>query len=316
MSAGVLNQISFKKETTWGTAVVPDKSMGVDFGNGIQTNQNVQFNTPLKAQLAKNSNAFVGARVHEGEYAMDFYPDYPAYFLLGALGSVSSALKGGESVVYEHTISEGEAKPSFTIEQAITNNVRRYAGCLVPNFKITGAAGEPVKVTFGVKAKSQATATKITAAYTTPRPYNWKDVDFKIGGTSVGQIETFEIEYLNGLEMLHTLSLSNDPAYNYVKASEIKGKLEMYLDATTTAYMTDYLAHTYRALQLVLTGDSIGTSSNHKVDISIPKAAFTTAETPLREDYNLLTVEFSGIYDTATSKLLSMIVTNLLANLN
>jgi hypothetical protein len=40
------------------------------------------------------------------------------------------------------------------------------------------------------------------------------------------------------------------------------------------------------------------------------------AETKLAEDYNLLSIEFEGLYDTATSKLLSLVATNLLANLN
>jgi hypothetical protein len=317
MSAGVTNQISFKRESTWGTAVVPDKSIPVDFGAGIQTNNDTQFVTPLNARLAKNSSAFIGKRMHEGEYSMDFTPDYPAYFILGALGAVSSVAKSAPNAsVYDHTITEQESKPSFTVEQAISDNVRRYAGVLIPSFKISGAAGQTVKISFPCSAKSQATATKIAGAYTTVRPYNWADVDIKIATVSRGQIESFELEYTNGIELLHTLSQSNDPAYNYVKASEVKGKLEMYLDSNTTAYMTDYLAGTQRALQFNLTGDTIGSTANNKVVIDIPQARFTTAETPLREDYNLLTVEFEGIYDTATSKLISAIVTNLLTNLN
>lgn len=315
MGAGVLNQISFKKESAWGTAVVPDKSLKVDFTGGIQTNNNTQFNTPLKAQLARNSNSFIGARVHEGEFTMDFYPDYIAYFLYAALGSVASQLAGGEAAVYEHTITESESKPSFTIEQAITENIRRYAGCLIPNFTISGAAGEPVKFTAGVKAKSQASASKISAAYTTVRPYNWADVDFKIGGSSVAQVENFEINYNNNLELLHTLNQSNDPGYSYVRASEVTGTIELYLDATTTAYMTDYLANTDRSINLVITGDSIGSAENLELNLTIPKAVFTTAETPIRDDYNLLTVNFEGIYDTATSKLIDIVVTNEIASL-
>jgi len=315
MSTGVLNQISFKKESAWGTAVVPDKSIPVDFSGGIKTDLDIKFNQELKAQLAKNINSYIGAQKHEGEFTLDFMPDYPAYFILGALGAVNSALKGGESTVYEHTITEQESKPSFTIEQAIDQNVKRFAGCLVTNFKISGKAGESVKFVFGVKGKSQATASKITAAYTTPRPYNWKDVSIKLGGTAIGEVENFEIEYINGLEVLHALNATNDPAYNYVKASEVKGKVELYLDSTTAAFITDYLGKTERSVELILTGDVIGSASNNKFDMTIPKAVFTSAETPLREDYNLLTIEFQGVYDTATSKLLNVVVTNLLTNL-
>jgi hypothetical protein len=37
MSAGTLSQISFAKETTWGTAVTPDKSIAVRPTGGIRT---------------------------------------------------------------------------------------------------------------------------------------------------------------------------------------------------------------------------------------------------------------------------------------
>ncbi len=116
--------------------------------------------------------------------------------------------------------------------------------------------------------------------------------------------------------MLHTVSGSNDPTFNYVKASEITGKIEMYLDNVTLAYLNDYLAKNERSLDLILTGDSIGVGSSIKLELSIPRAVFTSGQTKLSEDYNLLTVEFSGIFDTVTSKLLSVKLTNLLANYN
>lgn len=92
MSAGQLNQLSFKKETTWGTAVVPDKSIPVDFTGGIQTDNDTQLIDNITARLAKNQDAFIGARKHEGEFELELFPDYPAYFLASALGGVASAL--------------------------------------------------------------------------------------------------------------------------------------------------------------------------------------------------------------------------------
>lgn len=316
MSAGQLNQISFKKESTWGTAVVPDKSIPAHFTGGIQTDNDTQFVNAARAVLPKNLDAFVGKRVHEGDYEMDLFGDYPAYFLLGALGAVSSALKGGESVVYNHTITEQEAKPSFTIEQVVGENVRRFAGSLVTGFKLSCKTGETAVLNASIKAKSQASATKITPAYTTVRAFNWADTVLKIGGVTLTEVSNFELEYSNNLEVLHSLNSSNDPQFNYVKGSEVKGKIECYLDATALAELNDYLSKTSNSLDIVCTGDAIGTSSNTGLSINVPKIIYTSAVTELAEDYNLLKIEFEGVYDTSTSKLISLVATNLLANLN
>ena len=314
MSAGVLGQISFKQESTWGTPVVPDKSLAVHFTGGIKTDQDVQLLSSLKSQLPKNYDAFVGKRTHEGEYEFDLFPDYSGWFLKGMFGSVNSALKGGESVVYEHSFSEQESKPSFTIEQALGEIVRRYAGSLAHSLKITAKAGEAVVMTVGVKAKSSASATKNTPAYPTLRPFNFKDAGVQIGGTTLGQVENLELEYKNNIDLLHTLNSTNDPSFSYTGASEVSGKAELYLDATTAAEYANYLNKTERSLDLVLTGDAIGTSSNHKLELSIPRNVLKTAEVAISEEYHLLSIEFEGLYDTATSKLLSAKLTNLITN--
>ena len=316
MSAGQLNQLSFKKETTWGTAVVPDKSMPVSFTGGIQTDNDIQLIDPMVARIAKHQDAFVGARKHEGEFELELFPDYPAYLFASALGGVASALAGGESIVYNHTLTEAEAKPSLTIEQVVGENVRRYAGCMVSGFKIAAKTGEAVKLSVSVKAKSQASATKITPAYLTNRAFNWADTAFKINAVTLSEAVSFEINYKNNIEFLHSLNASNDPAFNYIKGSEVNGKVELYLNNTTLTEYNNYLSKTTRPIDVVITGAAIGVGSNDKLTISIPKSVFKMAETKLAEDYNLLTIEFEGMYDTASSKLLSMVATNLLANLN
>lgn len=316
MSAGILNQLSFKKESVWGTAVVPDKSIAVKPTGGISTNNQTGYYGGSKAVLAKNKGDFLGARTHEGELEFDFYPDYISYLVASAMGGVSSALKGGESLVYDHTISEAETKPSLTIEQVTGENVRRYAGCISTGFKIASKTNEVVTFTASVKGKSQATATKISPAYLTSRPYNFKDAVFKIGGSAISEVISVEIDYKNNVEFLHSLSASNDPTYNYAKPSEISGKIECYLDSTTLAHYNSYLAGTHVALALELTGDAIGTSSNNKVILSIPVASLKASTTSLNEDYNLVSFEFEGIYDTATSKLFNVVITNLLADLS
>lgn len=312
MSAGQLNQIIIGKETTWGTAVTPNKAIPVRFTGGIQTDIDIQEIAPVKATFAKNHDTFQGARVHEGSYEMDFFPDNPGYFLISALGAVSSALKGGETIVYQHTITEQESKMSLTVEQTVGENIRKFAGGIVNSLKISGKVGEAISLEAGIKAKSQTSTTKSTSTYLTARAWNWADATVKIGGVAQSNVISFELEYNNNIDFVHALNASNDPAFNVIKGSEVKGKIEFYLDSTALAELNDYLARTNNALDIVLTGDAIGVSSNNTLTVTVPKIYYTKGETPISEDFNKLTLEFEGVYDTATSKLISMVLINLI----
>jgi hypothetical protein len=318
MSAGILSQISFGLESTWGTAVTPNKSIAVQPGDGIQTDVDTQFRSAIKAQLAKNVTAFKGAQTHEGEYELDFVPANLGYLLKSAFGSVSSVAKSAPNAsVYDHTFTEVEAKPSLTVEQSIGEITRRYAGSIVHTLTFSCARGEVLSLTAGIRAKSSASATKISPAYETIRPLNFADAaTVSVGGTGYTGIQSFELTYTNNQNFLHAIGSSNDPQFNHVRGSEVTGTIEFYLDSNTAAEYTDYLNGTEQALVIGFTGDTIGTSSNYGLQLTVPRARYSTGSVPINDDYNALTVEFEGIYDTATSKLITPVLTNLLTNYN
>jgi len=319
MSAGILSQISFGLESSWGNAATPNKSLAIQPGDGIQTDIDVQLRGAIKGQLAKNVLSFKGKSKHEGDYEFDFIPGNVGYLLKSVFGNLSSVVKSGESIVYEHTYSESELKPSLTFEQAVDQIIRRYVGSIVTNFKLACKAGETLMATTSIKAKSQASATKTTITNETLRAFNFNDCvqasGFKIGGVAFNEVENFELEYKSNGQMMHTFG-SSDPSFFYVKPSEISGKFDMYMDSATAAKYADYLNKTEQSLDIVFTGDSIGTASNYKLAISIPKVVFKPAKYPINDDYNLISFEFEGIYDLTSAKLLSVILTNLTANYN
>src|SRR4051812_37736911 len=117
MSAGVLSAISFKKESTWATAVVPDKSIAVRPSGGMVIKEDIQMIQAIKGQLQKYYDAIRGKVAYEGEYTFDAFADYLGYFLLCAMGVDTPATHSGESIVYDHVFTEAAAKPSLTIEQ-------------------------------------------------------------------------------------------------------------------------------------------------------------------------------------------------------
>lgn len=312
MSSQVLNAISLALESVWGTPVTPDKSMPVNFSGGIQTQQDVQMVNSVTSRLAINQDAFIGNRTHGGDLEFPLNPDWIGYFMLTAFGAVNTVVAGGETIVFDHTFSEAEDKPSLTIEQAIEDNVRRYAGAIVSSLSISGAPGEIIRATASMMARSQASATAITPVYTDTPVFNFVHASVEIDSVAVGEIQNFEITYNNNSNFKHVLN-SNDPQFKWVGGSEITGSFEMYLDATTAAEITKYLAKTESSIDLIFTGiDTIGVASNYKLTISVPRAVYTATETPLAEGHNLVTVEFAGLYDTSSSSLVTAVLTNLI----
>jgi hypothetical protein len=215
MSAGVLSQFSIGLESTWGTPVVPSKSIAVRPGDGIQTDNDLQFVDEIKAQLVKHDESFKGQVKHEGSYEFALIPGNAGYFLLSHFGQVASVAKSApNTAVYDHTFSAIAAKKSLTIEQAIDLHVRRYAGAIVHSLTFAAAAGESLVVTAGIRAKSQASATKITAAYETVKRLHFGNMtSFTVGGQAI-KPQNFELVSNNDHSLLHTLGNSHDPQYN------------------------------------------------------------------------------------------------------
>lgn len=311
MSNQVKNHIVLGRETTWGTPVTPDKTLPVNFTGGLQTLNDVQFVNALKSELAMNYDAFIGNRTHAGDYEMAFYPDWIGYLLLSAFGGLVTT-EPEPSVVYDHRFRGAEVKPSLTIEQKIGENVRRYAGAIVQQIGISLTPSEVVTLTATIMAKGQAfEASPVTPAPTTISPFNFAQALLYIDGNPIEEIQNLEITYNNNLGFKHTLG-SNDPAYQYLGASQVTGSAEMYLDNTTLALYNNYIDKDFVQVELVITGDTIGASSNYGLVVEVPKAVITSAETPLADDYNLLTLEFEGVFDVPSGGYLcEMSLTNL-----
>ncbi len=311
MSNQIKNHIVLARETVWGTPVTPSKLIPVNFTGGIQTNQDIQMVSSLKAKLPKNFDAFVGNRMHEGDYEMAFYPDTLGYLLMSAFGA-DTITEPEAGVVYKHEFNEAETKPSLTIEQKIGENVRRFAGGIAHTLKVSSAPGEVVVFAPSLMAKSQAfEASPVTPAPTNIAAFDFAQCSIEINDVALTEIQNFEIEFRNNLQMKHTLG-ANDPRYNYVQGSEVVGSLEGYLDATTlSALVNKFHSKDFVKVELIITGVTIGASSNYKFEIAVPKAVLTTCETPLGDEYNFVTVEFEGIYDSVSDYLTRWILTNL-----
>lgn len=320
MSAGVRSSVSIGLETTPGTPVTPNKSIDVRAGDGIQTNVDLQTVPSIRGNLAKEQDAYKGNQSHEGSYEFDFRPGYVGYFLKSLFGSVNSVAKSApNAAVYDHTFSESETAVALTVEQAVDQIVRRYAGAFVTKLKLSCTTGENLMGSVDITAKSTASATAITPAYETVRAFNFADClttnGVTIGGTAYDEVQKLELEIDCNGKYEHAMG-SNDPSFYYKGGFTVSGKFELYMNADSAAKFTDYLNKTERAIEFAFTGDTIGSSSNYKMAVSVPRGLFEVATFAIREDYNLISISFKGIYDPTTSKVVSAVLTNITTNYN
>jgi hypothetical protein len=315
MSSGLNNYIGIGKETTYGNPVAPTVFLPIKESDGIQIDKDIQFIEAIKSGVAgKNKGAFVGKVEYAGGYESDAYPQFLGHILRSVFGAVSSALESGESTVYRHTFTEALTKFSYTVEQKIGEIIKRFAGFIVKNIKIEGKAGEAVSVAFEGIGKSQADASESTPSYETSRPFNFADISsIKIGSTEVkAYCEEFSVEYDNKLEGFYSMG-SNELQSVYSKPSEVKGKLTLYLDDTTKAFLEDYIAKTQRTIEIKAEGDAIGTASKETLYLKVPKATMTAVTTKLGMEYNAMEIEFEGVVD-ATDGLFTMYLINTLSS--
>lgn len=312
MSAGIQNQVGIGKEVSYGTPVAPTFFLPVKESDGIQISNDTKFVESINGTPAKNKDSFKGKVEIGGGYDAYLYPQFLGHILRSALGQVNSALASGETAIYKHTITEVVAKPSYTVEQKVGEIVKRFAGFVVRNFKLEAKVGEDIGLSFEGVGKSQATASASSPSFETTRPFNFADViNVKIGATDmVAQCEELSIEYDNGVEGFYALG-DNNIKNVIAKPSTVKGKLTLYMDDTTKATLEDYIANTPRALDVVVAGDSIGVASKNTLRVLIPKAVMTSNSQKLAADYNVMEIEFEGVYD-ATDGLIKVELTNAL----
>jgi len=312
MSAGILSQVSLGKETTQGTAVTPTMSIPVLPCDGLSVEEEAVGVEAINTQPAKNKDFIKGLRKYVGSIEMGLYPQSIGYVLLSALGSVSSAVKSGETNVYEHTFTENVDKPSLTLEQKVGDIVERYAGFISSGFTVDITTGEQIKFTFEGNALSKADATAITPTYEASKVFDWTDVQsITLGGTDIKDVVSeLSIEYANGLDVFHGLKGSSDPSKLYVANSEVTGSITAFLDSNIQALRDVFENKTEQSLVITIKGDeTIGSASNNELVITLPMIVLNTYTHKLDTGYVEVSSDIVGGLDK-TNGLISIKLTN------
>lgn len=256
----------------------------------------------------------------EGSFGGDIKDKSIGLILLALFGSVSSALKGGESVVYEHTFSLGNTAqhPSLTLGIDDPWQDYQFALAMIESLEIKYERGKFVTYTANFKSKKGATAT-LTASYTAENSFRPQDFTFKIATNLAGldaasavTIKSATLRFEKNLEMDEILG-SIDPNDLLNKIFTCSGNIEAIFEDEAT-FKTIALGDTAKALRFSIknTAITIGTASNPELTIDLSKVKFSelTRKTVIN-DLITQTVGFKAFYDLSTSKMFAAKLINL-----
>lgn len=244
--------------------------------------------------------------------------------LRSALGTLSSATKAGETLVYEHTITAAQSiQPQsltlFLDDPLAAVDYKHPLGC-VDSLEIKYELGKLVEFTTAMMAKKGASGA-LTPAASTDNIFTSKHVSFKmaanlagLGAASASSIMSMNLKIERSLERYDILG-TDEPTDFHAQELKISGELEAIWD-TEAEYKTAFLANTAKAMRIDLVNNdvTIGSTSNPGLQIDLAKVHFSELDRPIELGKAISQkLKFEAFYSISDSKMITIKATNLVA---
>lgn len=317
--SGRQSYIGLGKETTRGTAVAASywlRWLSRDFQDQVEKVRNES----ALGVLNKYSGSDIVKEWAAGKIGGKLTDRAFGLVLVGLFGSDPvTALKGGESVVYNHTFNFANTVLGRSLTTYIKDGNKdvRHSLSMFDKGELSCLVGEYVKFETEVMAKKSATTTS-TPAIVAENEFVPRHVTVKLASNVAGlpgatavKLKAFKFTIDRKVEGWFGLG-SNEP--DEIHAQEISIKGEFTLRYTDETYRNLWKADTKQAIELLIanTDTTIGTSSN-------PAVKFTFHEVTLDDwsddnDKSKIveqTIGFSGNYNLSAAKELEAVLTNL-----
>lgn len=193
----VSGQLGFKSETAWGTAVTVDT-----FHQGYLSDNPVRDQPPISSKAIRSGRSTVacmstGTRTVAGSFSLELTPAPLATLLTHMFGTVSTA----GTNPYTHTATPSTNDPKgFTAQVGIQGGSGTiypftYNGCKLTGWSIGAAVGDLASLGLEVIAKDYGTATALaSASYGTSCPFTFINGSVTVGGTSVAEVASFNLD--------------------------------------------------------------------------------------------------------------------------
>ena len=240
------------------------------------------------------------------------------YFLKSLLGT--SAKGAVDEGTYTHTFSldNDTDHRTLTLYAEDPNQGYAYPGCVITTYELTANMGDYVMQNVGFMGKKGIAAT-LTAAYTAENTFLPQHMDVKIGETANAintnvSLQSLTLNVDKGVQTVHSLG-SVDPADFLNGNIAVTGTMEMFYN--DTSFHTLMTTDASRFMQVTIESDTVigtatGANAKHpKMVITLDKVKFNSF-TKQYEKNGIVkaSVEFKAFYNTSTSKLMEIDLTN------
>lgn len=312
-------ELGIGKETTRGTAVAPTYGIRRDdltFDDKIT--QAVDQSTRGIIEDAIDASKI--GEIAEGEATFIIRDKSFGLWMLAMFGTVSSALKGGETVVYEHTFSvqQSNQHQSLTVHVKTPNAAKDYARAMIESAEINVELEKHAFCRVAIKAIKGATASRTITYDNAENIFLPTHGQFKtaanlagLGAAATINIKKFTMSIAKNLEVDRVIgNLTPNDILN--KGFVVSGTVELlYSDDT---FITNLLGDTPQAMRIALINadKTIGTASNPKLQIDFARVKFSEVARSLSKgDISRITVNYKAFYSESDSQMIGAVLTNL-----
>jgi len=257
----------------------------------------------------EGNQAIVTGRFSEGVIEGELNAKSFPCIMRCALGAVSTAAAG---TGYKHTFTvlESNQHPTLSVHLDDVIGDTIFEGCMVDTLEITVVPDDIVKYSLTLKGKKGQSST-YTATQVVDYKFVGRDLVLKVGAatTDLAAATAISVKELK-------LTISKNTDYDWVlgtlepedvlnKQISIQGSLTLnYEDRTWRDYMLDGSTKAV-GIKLEQTRDDAG-DQNPTFYIEFPKVDFSEWESAMgNDDIVSQTINFTALYNTTTSKLVS-----------
>jgi len=307
--------LGFGKESTFGTAVSRTRFARLVRGSDrFVPNFTWITSESITGLHERTTGRKIGKKSYTGGFELEVEVETVPLIFEAALGSLSTSdVEAG--VVYKHTITPSTSLPSLTTEVYRgydATNAFVYEGCKVTRATLTCGLDSFLRLSVDMIAEDENRTSKSSPTFSTSTYMEFTQGSLTWGGSAPADvISGMSIEIGNEFALRHGVgsALTKDPGRT---PAVIRGEITAEFDSTSL--YDDFKNATTRTLIMEFTGDSIGSSSNEKITITIKNAIFETDEITVDDESPVVQrIPFIGQYD-GTNDIVKIEVTNEVAS--
>jgi len=312
-------KLQIGKETTWGTLVTTTQEYAF-FSEEFKETREKKVEGVIVGSKGEPANYTTKIQV-EGGFSCLARADDIGYLLAGTLGSEGTITDVGTNGK-KHTftaleMSESSSLPSFTIKIDRIADKFAYSGFKIDELKLSGSAGDFVKVDVKGVGKDETTGTTLASlSKSSRRPFKFSGGTLKFGTTSI-EITSFDFNYKNNLQKDIQTNLTGLYTYEPQPAQrQITLNIEtIFDDNSLTQYTNYYKTDDTFALELEFESEEeIETGLNYSMKIIIPTIQITSSDFGVKGT-DVLKHSFSlKAIDSISSELVTIELINTNAN--